>query len=223
MNFGKGIKSFLGFLKGARLETHGPIPVPEKPATSIFAGYDPGEKVVIDFVDDKSAQEFLYFGVIVQTPQSSNVAWIQYWVADFQLVVGFKNSYVYEYPGTNVELAYDFLVAASKGKWVWDNLRTTRRAYEFLYSLNGRRPVRMEDPAAGSVKAALGSLSILGVDPFVRTKSAKRVAAKYAALRAEEAKIPKFAFHKQFSYQFTHKKRKKLGLKAIRAAIRGGP
>ncbi len=219
MNLAKGVSKFLGWLSSARQKSGKPPTVPKKPD---FLGYDPGENLVVDVIDDRTAEEFLYFHKQVAVV-SSNVAWIQYFVEDQQLVVGFKNTYVYEYLSIPVELAYDFFTAVSKGEWVWDNLRTTRRAYQFLYSLNGRTPVRMEDPAATSVKAALGSLSILGHDPFARTKSAQRVKIKYAQLTAAQLKLPKFARQVNFSYQFIHPKRQRQGLRKIRNFIRGRP
>ncbi len=221
INFPKGVAKLLGWLSGARQKTANPPPVPPHP-TNTFLGYDPGEKHVVDVIDDRTAEEFLYFHKQVAV-SSSNVAWIQYFVEDEQLVVGFKNTYVYEYLSIPVALAYDFFTAISKGEWVWDNLRTTRRAYAFLYSLNGRTPVRMEDPAATSVKAALGSTSILGRDPFGHTKSAKRVRIKYAKLSSAQLKMPKFARQVNFSYQFIQPKRQRAGLKKIRSFIRGRP
>lgn len=245
MNFAKGIAGFLSWLTGARANTNNPPTLPARPMHSVFAGLaksktpkpaptpglsqsmaptdDDGEMVIIDVIDDRAAEEFLYFNVGVATPQSSNVALIWYQAENFKLFVEFKNTYVYEYFDITVELAYDFFVAVSKGRWVWDNLRTVRRAYQFVYSLNGKTPVRMEDPAATSVKSALGSLSILGVDPFSHTKSAKRVKIKYAQLNAMQAKTLKFTYQKQRSYQFLHPKRKRAGLQFIQKSIRGRP
>lgn len=173
MDFGKGLPRFLSWLEWARGNTPAPPIVPLREADRNPEG----------IVTDREAEEFLYFGLKIQTPQSSNVAWMEYFPDKEKLHVGFNNTYVYEYLGITVELAYDFYIAVSKGRWVWDNLRTVRRPYQFLYSLNGRTPVRMEDPAATSVKAALGSLSILGIDPFSRTKSARRIKKRYALLR----------------------------------------
>lgn len=219
MNFPKGVGKFLGWLGGARMRA--PQPVPTAPA---FTTYDPGESIIVDFFEgatEKESQEFLYFGVHVHTPQSSNVAEIWYDVEQTKLFVTFKNTYTYEYFDIPVELAYDFFIAVSKGRWVWDNLRTTRRAYQFLTSLNGRVPVRMEDPAAGSVKAALGSLSILGRDPFSHTKSAKRVKIKYQQVNRLLAQTPKFSRNVNRSFQFLSKKRQRVGLSQIRKIIRG--
>lgn len=194
MDFPKGVGKFLGWLERVRAEAR-------NPAEGIHA--------------DAEAEEFLYLDVTVETPQSSNVADISYNAAKSELYVTFKNGYIYAYYGITVELAYDFYIAASKGRWVWDNLRTTRRAYQFLYSLNGRHPVRMEDPAATSVKAALGSLSILGRDPFSHTKSAKRVRFKFAQI---EKAGPRRG---RESYQFLSTGRHRTGQQRIKEIIRG--
>lgn len=221
MFFPKGVGKFLGWLSTARMRSPQP-PVPAQ--TQPFTTYDPGEAIVVDYIEgltEKEAQEYLYFGIHVQTPQSSNVAEIWYDIEQQKLFVTFKNTYTYEYTGIPVELAYDFFTAVSKGQWVWDNLRTTRRAYQFLSSLNGRVPVRMEDPAAGSVKAALGSLSILGKDPFAHTKSAKRVKITYQKVQRQLAATPKFARQTNRSFQFVSKPRKRVGLTQIRKILRG--
>src|ERR1700735_1871496 len=124
MNLGEGVPRFLSWLEWARANMHASAPTVPLRAE---------ERNPEGVITDVEAAEFLYFQVKIEVA-SSNVAWMQYFPEEEKLLVGFKNTYVYEYFGITAVLAYDFYIAVSKGKWVWDNLRTVRRAYQFLYS-----------------------------------------------------------------------------------------
>ncbi len=54
---------------------------------------------------------------------SSNAAWAQYNHHDKELDVGFNNGGVYRYSNVDVREAIAFIKAASKGSWLWDNIR----------------------------------------------------------------------------------------------------
>lgn len=92
---------------------------------------------------DAAVQEFLYFGQWFDKFRSSNVARTRYDNAEQILYVEFiSHGSTYEYPGVDVDLAYTFAMALSKGKWAWENLRNAGRAYRFLFSADGHVPVR---------------------------------------------------------------------------------
>lgn len=68
-------------------------------------------------------------GEILQTPESSNVSWMQYFyfypngMVQHQLYIGFHDGSIYEYSGVNMEEALIAYRAGSKGTFVWDYLR----------------------------------------------------------------------------------------------------
>lgn len=66
---------------------------------------------------------FVYLGEGVDTPQSSNVAHIQYRIQDDLLVIRFKDGSTYGYEPIFPQEAASLFKSASKGTWVWDNLR----------------------------------------------------------------------------------------------------
>lgn len=66
---------------------------------------------------------FVQLGEGVDTPQSSNVAHIQYAIKDDLLVIRFKDGSTYGYEPIFPQEAASLFKSASKGTWVWDNLR----------------------------------------------------------------------------------------------------
>lgn len=117
-----------------------PPPPPELPALDILEM----NPVVADIESgDAAIQEYLYFGRWLSVT-SSNVAKIRYEVQNKRLVVAFQqHGSQYEYSGVSVEDAYDFARAASKGKWVWDHLRSGGVDYQFIGSADGHVPERL--------------------------------------------------------------------------------
>lgn len=95
---------------------------------------------------------FVWFGGFVDTPNSSNVASLQYDYESQKLTVGYKgrreSSLVgyYEYSFVNEEQARDLLFWVTKGGWVWDNLRVrgtkcgTQKPYVFLSAPSSWHP-----------------------------------------------------------------------------------
>ncbi len=66
---------------------------------------------------------FVHLGEKVATPQSSNVAAIQYDKDASQLHVWYDDGSLYAYYNVDPGEAASFYQAGSKGSWTWDNLR----------------------------------------------------------------------------------------------------
>lgn len=151
-------------------------------------------------------EEFLYFGIWLEVI-SSNVAKIRYMVDSGVLTVQFLNGYVYEYPGISVHMAFAFTQTNSKGRWVWDFLRSAKRPYRFLYSLTGKIPVRsphiqskvsqkrylralaLQLKATGKIKVTKAFLrrnSLFHTDPGTKAEAPKRRVAPMATVRERD-------------------------------------
>ncbi len=73
--------------------------------------------------------DFLYFGKWYAGFSSSNVAMMRFLEEHQTLFVGFNNGAIYGYEPVTVQMAREFFNAASKGTWVWDNLRIRGTQY----------------------------------------------------------------------------------------------
>jgi hypothetical protein len=78
--------------------------------------------------------DFLFAGLVIHTTSSSNVQAIAY-DADHKLLYvwfygGNRPNRRYTYSGIHIEMARRFFMAASKGKWVWKEIR--RPGYPYL-------------------------------------------------------------------------------------------
>lgn len=121
-------------------------------------------------------ENFLYFGTWLSVV-SSNVARMRYEPAETsgaafpppsgtvpagaiggrssggRLIVQFiQHGSTYEYSGVTVEVAHDFAMASSKGRWVWDHLRSAGLNYAFIGSDDGHVPQRLNPGSRRSQK-----------------------------------------------------------------------
>lgn len=78
---------------------------------------------------------FLHFGAWLPV-SSSNVDEIRYSPDDSTLQIKFKNGNIYQYDDVSVREAENFANSASKGGWVWDELRLRGTVFGF----NRRHP-----------------------------------------------------------------------------------
>lgn len=84
---------------------------------------------------DSPENRFLQ-GEVTYTPQSSNVAWIQYESGPEGsttgiLYIGYQDGSVYRYFDLTPDDALSLYAASSKGTWVWDNLRLRGTVFGF--------------------------------------------------------------------------------------------
>jgi hypothetical protein len=81
-------------------------------------------------------ESFIHRGEIMYVYHlSSNVGSIQYSKEDEQMTIQYKWGGVYLYNNISPTEAYSMVVAASKGIWVWDNLRVrgTKKGHKKPY------------------------------------------------------------------------------------------
>lgn len=120
------LRNFLDRFRGKGSEPRAPRVLPrDEPVGTEVVRTGPIEAGDID--------RFLHWGEKVHVT-SSNVSAAQYHESTKQLTLWFlargkRGESAYVYDGISRGMAYDFITAPSKGRWVWTNLRETERPY----------------------------------------------------------------------------------------------
>lgn len=123
---------------------------------------------------------FVHIGIPIHFPQdfsSSNVRWVQYDIKAQSLFIRFWNGNLYRYWTMTEREAASMYNSASKGTWVWDNLRVRgtklghRKNYQLVGVSSGTSPKwtataqarEVHNAAVAGQSAATGAVEVYGV------------------------------------------------------------
>lgn len=121
-----------GRRKGRRGLALGSVDTPEK----VRQAYDTRESAPGKRIQTSEIEEFLHHGLLVFV-NSSNVAAAQYFPGQQALMIEYLDGAAWMYDPIDEPMAEQFMLAPSKGTWVWDHIKVRGTVHQ--HQCNARR------------------------------------------------------------------------------------